>query len=135
MSANGLGRVKTKSDLVVMSSGRQIFAFFCSPHDRRAQNSGCDYTPQSFYTARVIFGSRPSSSTRLLRPQEQTNNGHRVTVSVGPIASFCPVANKPSFDQFVGYSITLLASTRNDSGIVSPIALAVLRLITSSKFV
>ena len=50
----GLGRVKTKSDLVVMSSGRQIFAFFCSPHDRRAQNSGCDYTPQSFYTARVI---------------------------------------------------------------------------------
>ena len=36
-----------------MSSGRQIFAFFCSPHDRRAQNSGCDYTPQSFYTTRV----------------------------------------------------------------------------------
>ena len=25
-----------------MPSGRQIFAFFCSPHDRRAQNSGCD---------------------------------------------------------------------------------------------
>src|SRR6476659_3942306 len=48
MTARGLGRVKTKSDLVVMPSGRQIFAFFCSPHDRRAQNSGCDYTPQSF---------------------------------------------------------------------------------------
>src|SRR6202041_1857379 len=47
----GLGRVKTKSDLVAKPSGRQIFAFFCSPHDRRAQNSGCDYTPQSFYTA------------------------------------------------------------------------------------
>ena len=44
MSALGLGRVKTKSDLVVMPSGRQIFAFFCSPHDRRAQNSGCGYT-------------------------------------------------------------------------------------------
>jgi hypothetical protein len=42
--ALGLGRVKTKSDLVVMPSGRQIFAFFCSPHDRRAQNSGCGYT-------------------------------------------------------------------------------------------
>ena len=41
---SGLGRVKTKSDLVVMPSGRQIFAFFCSPHDRRAQNSGCGYT-------------------------------------------------------------------------------------------
>ena len=28
MSESGLGRVKTKSDLVVMPSGRQIFAFF-----------------------------------------------------------------------------------------------------------
>ena len=28
----------------VMPSGRQIFAFFCSPHDRRAENSGCGYT-------------------------------------------------------------------------------------------
>jgi hypothetical protein len=40
MSAVGLGRVKTKSDLVVVPSGRQIFAFFYSPRDRRAQNSG-----------------------------------------------------------------------------------------------
>jgi hypothetical protein len=62
LSLMGLGRVKTKSDLVVMSSGRQIFAFFCSPHDRRAQNSGCDYTPQSFYTARVIFDRGAASS-------------------------------------------------------------------------
>ena len=53
MSETGLGRVKTKSDLVVMPSGRQIFAVFCSPHDRRAQNSGCGYTAWSFYTARV----------------------------------------------------------------------------------
>ena len=44
MSALGLGRVKTKSDLVVVPSGRQIFAFFYSPRDRRAQNSGCGYT-------------------------------------------------------------------------------------------
>jgi hypothetical protein len=43
-AALGLGRVKTKSDLVVMPSGRQIFAFFYSPRDRRAQNSGCGYT-------------------------------------------------------------------------------------------
>jgi hypothetical protein len=34
-SANGLGCAKTKSDLVVMPSGRRIFAFFCSPHDQR----------------------------------------------------------------------------------------------------
>jgi hypothetical protein len=44
MTAVGLGRVKTKSDLVLLPSGRQIFAFLCSPHDRRAQNSGCGYT-------------------------------------------------------------------------------------------
>ena len=55
MSALGLGCVKTKSDLVVMPSGRQIFAFFCSQRDRIAQNSGCGYTAQSFYTARVIL--------------------------------------------------------------------------------
>src|ERR1700730_13814230 len=54
MSLMGLGRVKTKSDLVVMPSGRQIFAFFCSPHDHRAQNSRCGDTARSFYTVRVI---------------------------------------------------------------------------------
>jgi hypothetical protein len=37
MSGWGLGRVKTKSDLVVTPSGRQIFTFFCSPHDYRVQ--------------------------------------------------------------------------------------------------
>jgi hypothetical protein len=26
-----------------------IFTFFCSPHDRRAQNSGCGYAAESFY--------------------------------------------------------------------------------------
>jgi hypothetical protein len=44
MSELGLGCVKTKSDLVVMPSGRQIFPFFCPPHHHRAQNSGCGYT-------------------------------------------------------------------------------------------
>jgi hypothetical protein len=71
MTATGLGRVKTKSDLVVMSSGRQIFAFFCSPHDRRAQNSGCDYTPQSFYTARVINGHRAMPAPCPLSPPQR----------------------------------------------------------------
>jgi hypothetical protein len=56
MSLMGLGRVKTKSDLVVMPSGRQIFAFFCSPHDHRAQNSRCGDTARSFYTVRVKSG-------------------------------------------------------------------------------
>ena len=52
-SAPGLGCAKTKSDLVLMPSGRRIFAFSCSLHDCRAQNSGCGFTAQSFYTARV----------------------------------------------------------------------------------
>jgi hypothetical protein len=43
-NATGLGCAKTKSDLGVMPSGRPIFAFSCSPHDHRAQNSGCAYT-------------------------------------------------------------------------------------------
>jgi hypothetical protein len=37
--------------LVVMPSGRQIFACFCSSHDDSVQNSGCGYTAWSFYTA------------------------------------------------------------------------------------
>ena len=92
MSAPGLGRVKTKSDLVVMSSGRQIFAFFCSPHARRAQNSGCDYTPQSFYTARVksiqhspsYVGFPPGSRHRSPWPMH-LEFGKRSIESGGPI--------------------------------------------------
>jgi hypothetical protein len=44
MSANGPGRVKTKSDLVVALSGGGIFAFFCFERDHKPQNSGCGYT-------------------------------------------------------------------------------------------
>ena len=40
-----------------------------------------------------------------------------------------------SLDDLVGYSITLSARTNNASGTVTPIALAVLRLITSSNLV
>jgi hypothetical protein len=40
-SATGLGCAKTKSDLVVMSSGRQIFAFSCSPHDPFLESGHC----------------------------------------------------------------------------------------------
>src|SRR5262249_24502469 len=53
MSARGLGRVKTKSDLVVMPSGGRIFAFFCSERDHTPQNFGCNHTAQRFHTARV----------------------------------------------------------------------------------
>jgi hypothetical protein len=54
MSAPGLGRVKTKIDLVVMPSGRRIFAFFCSDErGHKPQNFGCVYTAQRFHTAWV----------------------------------------------------------------------------------
>jgi hypothetical protein len=51
MTAVGPGRVKTKSDLVVMLSGGQISAFFCSERDHKSQNSGCSHTAQRFHTA------------------------------------------------------------------------------------
>src|SRR4029077_6535755 len=44
MTDMGLGRVKTKSNLVVALSGEGIFAFFCSERDHKPQNSGCGYT-------------------------------------------------------------------------------------------
>jgi hypothetical protein len=44
MSLNDLGRVKTKSNLVVALSGGGIFALFCSERDHKPQNSGCGYT-------------------------------------------------------------------------------------------
>jgi hypothetical protein len=49
-----LGRV---SDLVVIPSGRRIFAFFCSPHNHRAQNSGCG-SQRSRPAARLLQGRR-----------------------------------------------------------------------------
>jgi hypothetical protein len=77
-AASGLGRVKTKIDLVVMPSGRRIFAFFCSERGHKPQNFGCVYTAQRFHTARVktrlpaqrldatrFFGARPSPPPRL----------------------------------------------------------------------
>jgi hypothetical protein len=51
----GLGCAKTKSDLVLMPSERQVFAFFCSAPDHRPQNSGCSHTAQRFHTAWVIY--------------------------------------------------------------------------------
>jgi hypothetical protein len=40
----GPGRVKTKTDLVIMPSGERIFAFIFSARDHRPQNSGCSHT-------------------------------------------------------------------------------------------
>jgi hypothetical protein len=52
-SGLGLGCAKTKSDLVVMPSGEQISAFFCSERDHTPQNFGCNHTAQRFHTAWV----------------------------------------------------------------------------------
>jgi hypothetical protein len=43
-SATEPGRVKTKTDLVIMPSGGRIFAFIFSARDHRPQNSGCSHT-------------------------------------------------------------------------------------------
>ena len=50
-SASPPGRVKTKSDLVVIPCGAGIFAFFRSPCGHMPQNSWCIFTAQSFHTA------------------------------------------------------------------------------------
>jgi hypothetical protein len=69
MSPMGLGCAKTKTDLVVMPSGRQIFAFFCSERDHKPQNSGCSHTAQRFHTARVILRHYRSAALRSAVPQ------------------------------------------------------------------
>ena len=53
MPQMGLGRVKTKSDLVVMPSGRQIFRFFALRMTVEPKIP-VRFTAWSFYTARVI---------------------------------------------------------------------------------
>jgi hypothetical protein len=56
MSQMSLGCAKTKSDLVLMPSEKQVFAFFCSAPDHKPQNSECSHTAQRFHTARVKGG-------------------------------------------------------------------------------
>ena len=60
MSLEGLGCAKTKSDLVLMPNGRQVFAFFCSAPDHRPQNSGCSHTAQRFHTV-WVKGAKPDN--------------------------------------------------------------------------
>jgi hypothetical protein len=54
MSLIGPGRVKTRSDLVVMPCGARIFAFIRALCARSPQKSWCAFTVQSFHTAWVI---------------------------------------------------------------------------------
>lgn len=61
LAALGRGCAKTKTDLVAMSSGGRIFAFFCSERDHKPQNSRCGYTARSFHTAWVVIGRSGSS--------------------------------------------------------------------------
>jgi len=53
MSAGGPGRVKTRSDLVVMPCGARIFELIRSPCVHTPQKSWCAFTAQSFHTAWV----------------------------------------------------------------------------------
>jgi hypothetical protein len=56
--ATGPGRVKTRSDLVVMPCAARIFAFFRSPCAHTPQKSWCVFTAQSFHTAWARTGSQ-----------------------------------------------------------------------------
>jgi len=59
----GLGRAKTKSDLVLTPSGGRIFAIFRSERDHKPQYSGCGYTAWSFHTARVMSAYQSMSAS------------------------------------------------------------------------
>src|ERR1700730_9322491 len=72
MTASGLGRVKTKSDLIVMPSGRQIFAFFCSPHDHRTKIPGAVIPRRVFTQPGSIVCITAVQHWGPLRPSQQT---------------------------------------------------------------
>jgi hypothetical protein len=75
MSPLGLGRVKTKSDLVAMPSGRQIFAFFCSPHDVEPK------IPGRLYRLEFLHSQGPNRKSRLVvtRSALPPETGHWLT--------------------------------------------------------
>src|SRR5277367_1114879 len=75
------GRVRTKSDLVVMPSEGRVFAFFCSERDHKPQNSGCGYTEQSFHTAWVTLRHAEQSAARQVTPRS------------ADITTLCPLGN------------------------------------------
>src|SRR5216683_7652354 len=62
-SALGPGRVKTRSDLVVMPCGARIFAFIRSPSAHTPQKSWCAFTAQSFHTAWATSGHSAAAAT------------------------------------------------------------------------
>jgi hypothetical protein len=80
----GLGRVKTKSDLVVMPSGRQIFVFFCSQRDRIAQNSGCGCTAER----------RPPAIVSLTSPIAERITSMRGLASIRPAIDTFPLSDE-----------------------------------------
>ena len=101
-SGLGLGCAKTKSDLVVMPSGRQIFAFFRSPHNRRPQNSGCGAYLLALEIERAPATMptplRAGPSFKLLRPRPQSGlTGRRALISVANFsrAPFGGTTNSP----------------------------------------
>jgi hypothetical protein len=71
MSQMGLGRVKTKSDLVAMPSGRQIFAFFCSRMTVEPKIPGAVIPPRVFTQPGSLSTEAANSAARPLplRPE------------------------------------------------------------------
>jgi hypothetical protein len=84
-AAHDLGCAKTKSDLVLMPSGRQVFAFFCSAPDHRPQNSGCSHTAQRFHTAWTH--SEPAAPLRKRMRLTRSSRPTRRTVSLQSVGN------------------------------------------------
>ena len=91
-----------------------------------ATQPGLTYMATSF-----LFGQRLQRWTSSRSGSALAANG---SFLVALSATVADLAKTIDFDDVVGYSITLSARTNNAGGTVTPIALAVLRLITSSNW-
>src|SRR4029077_4574503 len=92
----GLGRVKTKSNLVVALSGGGILAFFCFERDHKPQNSGCFFAlsvttslkiPGAVIPRRVFTRPGPSADPALERQGRRLSGDlYRASGGTGDIA-------------------------------------------------
>src|SRR5215469_77963 len=90
------------------------------------------FAAQQFLTGHVRYGSKADIGARQRNVRFAPNSGHRNSVSKCPL---CAKSGHMQCSKQYRYSITWLASARNESGMVIPIALAVVRLTRSSNFV
>jgi hypothetical protein len=100
------------------------------------QRNGSSYqvAQQQFCAPEVVYGSfaTGSLSVHFARCPQYSESRHQVSAQY---LQRWAITRPSASQQKIAYSITWLASDRKDSGIVRPIAFAVVRLTTSSNLV